>query len=130
MKSEHRTQDEIRLAASDYGLTLFRNNVGTGICGKFKRISKHIITSLSPGDYIVHQGRVVKFGLFKGSGDLIGWKKITITPDMLGMEIPVFANVEIKKKTGKTSHEQITFGNNVRRAGGVSIVARDAEDLR
>ena len=46
------------------------------------------------------QGRPVRFGLHPGSGDLIGWRSVRITPDMVGRLLAVLASVEVKTATG------------------------------
>jgi hypothetical protein len=51
-------------------------------------------------------GRVIKFGLCPGSADLIGFKSVEITPDMVGKRVAIFYAVEQKKPGGKTSDGQ------------------------
>ena len=51
-------------------------------------------------------GRYVQFGLAKGSSDLIGFKKIKITEDMIGQEIAQFVSIEIKTEKGKLTPQQ------------------------
>jgi len=106
--SERTLQDRIRKAISDSKLaTMFRNNVG--------------MAKLKDG------GRV-RYGLIKGSSDLIGWRTVTITPDMVGDDIAVFTAIEIKTQKGKTSSEQINFISRVLSAGGIAGVARSEDD--
>ena len=59
--TEQQIQQHIRIACSTGATRLFRNNTGT-------LRDQH--------------GRPVSFGLCKGSADLIGYRTITITPDM------------------------------------------------
>jgi hypothetical protein len=97
----------IRLvAASIPGLRLFRNNVG-GLKDQ--------------------NGRFVQFGLHPGSADLIGWRTITITPDMVGKQIAVFASVEVKAPDGRLNPEQQNWLEQIRKAGGLAVVARSPE---
>jgi len=51
-------------------------------------------------------GRPVQFGLAKGSADLVGWKTIEVTPDMVGQRLAVFASIEVKTPTGKPTAYQ------------------------
>jgi len=98
----------IRLVASKVpGLKLFRNNVG-GLKD--------------------HTGRFVQFGLNPGSADLIGWRTITITPEMVGKPVAVFASVEVKTDTGRVKPEQQNWLEQVKKAGGLAVIARSPED--
>jgi hypothetical protein len=38
-----------------------------------------------------YQGKYVQYGLAPGSGDLIGFRSVTITPEMVGQRVAVFA---------------------------------------
>ena len=73
-------------------------------------------------------GRPVQFGLAKGSADLVGWKKVTITPDMVGQEIAVFASIEVKTPGGRPTPNQKAWLTAVENAGGIAGVARSVED--
>jgi hypothetical protein len=42
----------------------------------------------------------------RGSADLIGYRSITITPDMVGQQVAVFASIEVKTPTGRIRPEQ------------------------
>jgi hypothetical protein len=112
----------LMLKCSSLGITIFRNNVGTMWTGsKTQR--------LKTGEILISDPRPFKAGLCVGSSDLIGWKTVIITPEMVGNKIAVFTAVEVKKPTGKTSHEQIIFMNNIQRAGGISGIATSTDDL-
>lgn len=90
-------------------LTLFRNNVGAVDLGG---------------------GRLMRFGVGgKGASDLIGYKSVVITPDMLGKKIAVFAAIEIKTPTGRLTAEQNVFLQTIKSQGGIAFVARSAGDL-
>ena len=83
--SEQRIQQEIRIACGTGATRLWRNNTGT-------LRDQH--------------GRPVQFGLARGSADLIGYRTITITPDMVGQQVAVFASIEVKTPTGRIRPEQ------------------------
>ena len=105
---EHRIQTDILLAAPKRGYRLLRNNIGVAKLGR----------------------RFVAFGVGgKGGSDLIGWREIEITPDMVGSRVAVFCAVECKAPAGRLSKHQEEFLDAVREAGGVAIVARGVEDL-
>ena len=105
--SEQRIQQEIRLACSTGDTRLFRNNTGT-------LRDQH--------------GRPVQFGLAKGSADLIGWRTVTITPEMVGTQVAVFTSIEVKTPTGRLQPEQQQWMEAVQAAGGIAGVARSVED--
>jgi len=100
---------------------LFRNNVGLGVCGK-------IVRRLGD-EFLIRHGRVVKFGLHVGSGDLIGWQTRTITPEMVGKKIAVFLSIETKSDTGEARSEQVTWRDGVISCGGISGVCRCVDDV-
>jgi hypothetical protein len=83
--SEQQIQQHIRIACSTGATRLFRNNTGT-------LRDQH--------------GRPVQFGLARGSADLIGYRTITITPEMVGQQVAVFLSIEVKTPTGRIRPEQ------------------------
>tara|TARA_B100000242_G_scaffold7859_1_gene5194 strand:- start:12248 stop:12520 length:273 start_codon:yes stop_codon:yes gene_type:complete len=74
-------------------------------------------------------GRYVQFGLAKGSSDLIGFKKIKITEDMIGQEIAQFVSIEIKTEKGKLTTQQNNWLTFINKAGGITGVARSINDV-
>lgn len=105
--TETTTLQRIRLAVSRVpGVKLFRNNVG-GLKDQ--------------------QGRFVQFGLHPGSADLIGWKSVTVTPDMVGKRVAVFVSIECKTETGKVKPEQEHWKLVIQEAGGIACIARNEE---
>ena len=130
---ESNLQREIRLRASQRGARLFRNNVGFGYVStkkaEFNRTQCVQLVNLYPGDCVLRKARPIKFGLQKGSGDEIGWTPLIIKPEMVGKQIAVFTSVEVKTKTGKPSTEQKNWHNVIKKSGGYSVVARDADTV-
>ena len=108
LSNEAYVQNKIRLAVGSGEVRLFRNNTGA---------------------LLDMQGRLVKFCLCKGSSDLIGFRSITITPDMVGQKIAVFSAIEVKDK-GKATVEQKNFINIVQKAGGYAGVAKNVNDAK
>lgn len=123
VKKEANVQGDGRIAASKAGAVTFRNNVGGAWSGRK-------IKTLPNGDIVLRGARWVKFGLMSGSADTIGWKSVTITPDMVGSKFARFLSIEYKKTDGRPSDAQITWDNNVRTAGGLSGFARCDDDVR
>lgn len=71
------------------------------------------------------EGRWVRFGVANpGGADLIGFRSITITPDMVGQQVAVFAALEVKAISGRIRPEQKAFIDTVKRAGGIAEVVR------
>ena len=73
-------------------------------------------------------GRLVTFGLAKGSGDLIGWRTITIGPEHVGQRIAVFTSIEVKTPTGRLTPQQQAWLQAVLAAGGIAGIARSVSD--
>ena len=108
LSNEAYVQNKIRLAVGSGEVRLFRNNTGA---------------------LMDMQGRLVKFGLCKGSSDLIGFKSVTITPDMVGQKIAGFSAIEVKDK-GKVTVDQKNFINIINNAGGYAGVAKNVNDAK
>jgi hypothetical protein len=72
----------------------------------------------------------VQFGLARGSADLIGYRTITITPEMVGQQVAVFTSIEVKTPTGRIRPEQQQWLDTVQAAGGIAGVARSVEDAK
>jgi hypothetical protein len=108
-QTEQQIQQQIRLACAGPGqqTRLWRNNVGR---------------------LIDAQGRPVTFGLCPGSADLIGYVPITITPEMVGMRLAVFAGVEVKRSGGRATSQQLQWLGAVQAAGGRAGIATSVEE--
>ena len=103
-------QNQVRLDLSDAGVLNFRNNTGAL---KDKK------------------GRLVRFGLFVGSSDVIGITPVKITQDMVGQTIGVFTAIETKKPKHKTAkkrlEDQANFIESVKKHGGRAGFANSSE---
>lgn len=73
-------------------------------------------------------GRPVQFGLARGSADLIGWRTVVVTPDMVGRRLAVFTSIEVKTPTGRLAPAQRAWLAAVHGAGGIAGVARSVSD--
>ena len=104
--SEHEIQQRIRLACGRGPVRLWRNNSGA---------------------LVDQQGRLVRFGLAKGSSDLIGLRALEITPDLVGQRIAQFVAMEIKTSRGVVSSEQRAFLQLVEQLGGLAAICRSVE---
>lgn len=95
------------LAIAKQGVTIFRNNIGVAV---------------------FPDGSRVAYGLTPGSSDLIGWKSITVTPEMVGKRLAVFVAVEVKTAKGRLTKEQRNFIDRLRMCGGIAGVAKSPEE--
>jgi hypothetical protein len=107
--SEHEIQQRIRLACGRGAVRLWRNNTGA---------------------LVDQQGRFVRFGLCKGSSDLIGLRSVVVTPEMVGQRIAQFVALEIKAPQGVVSPEQQAFLRLVQQLGGVAAVCRSIQQAQ
>ena len=105
-------------------LRIFRNNTGMAYqgekTGEFTRNGERHITLKNP--------RPIHAGLCVGSSDLIGWKVVEVTPELVGKKVAVFAALEVKTAKGKASPEQVNFLKQVQEAGGIAGLVRSEED--
>lgn len=110
-----------QVTASQHGAVTFRNNTGQAWQG----------TRLPSGGgmVILQEARPLYAGLCVGSSDLIGWKSIEITPEMVGKKVAVFVAIEVKGPRGRITEEQLNFLQRVQQAGGRAGVARSPEDV-
>jgi VRR-NUC domain len=105
--SEAATVQATRAKLSNGPVRLFRNNTG----------------ALQNKD-----GTWVRYGLCTGSSDLIGWRTLTVTTDMVGSKLAVFVALEGKAKTGAATNEQTAFIAAVKDAGGIAGVFRSVDE--
>lgn len=108
-ETEQQIQQAIRLSIGGPGsaVTVWRNNTGA---------------------LRDERGRLVTYGLCKGSADLIGFRRLTITKEMVGQQLAQFVAIEVKTGRGRPTPEQANFLAVVAQAGGVAGVARSVED--
>jgi len=112
-------QQDIRLDVQKAfaGVRLFRNECGTAIV-KDNEGSKP---------------RYVRYGLSVGSPDLVGWRTITITSQMVGKKIAQFVGCEVKteegyRKNGKHEKRQQKWIDLINQMGGLAFKARSPEE--
>ena len=107
-QKETSLMQDIMFHLSRAGATVFRNNVG---------MAK------------TEDGRQIRYGLIKGSSDLIGWTPVVITQDMVGMTVGIFTAIEVKSLKGKGPTEaQENFIRQVNNAGGIAGIARTEQE--
>jgi len=117
------------IALSKVGCRIFRNNVAMAWVGNGKtERGVGMPMYVGPHDVVIRDARPLHAGLHKGSGDLIGWMPVVVTPDMVGSTVAVFVSPEIKTQTGRASADQKTWINAVNRDGGRAGIARSAAE--
>lgn len=124
-----------RLAASQLGARVFRNNRGLFLTlDAITLIEKAAKQFGLKGVFdVIKSGRLrkVRAGLeVPGSADLIGWHTITVTPEMVGKKVAVFLAPEVKRVGSYASKDQKHFIKNVNDAGGIAGVVRSGEDMQ
>ena len=117
--NEHDLQSVVRVALAHEG-TFFRANVGSGWTGE------KIIKQLN-GDVLIKQARPFSGGMVVGFPDIFGAVPVTITPDMVGQTVAIFAGIEIKTPTGRVRPEQQNFIEFIAKQGCRVGVARSVE---
>lgn len=131
MASENTVQRQVWLGM---GLLsrLFRLNSGRAW---LSNLGPGGIKKLADGSVLLQAARPIPLGLATTSGDpvvgqsdLFGWTEVVITPEMVGLTVPVVTAFETKRsKGGKTSDGQINFVDQVNRAGGIAGVANSLD---
>jgi hypothetical protein len=118
---ERNIQSEILLAiGARPDCTLFRNNTGMAWTGEVVRRTPNTITLQNP--------RPLHAGLCKGSSDLIGWRRLVITPEMVGLTVAQFLALEVKTDRGRATEEQRNFLRVVAESGGAGAVVRSVAE--
>lgn len=130
---ESRIWRKIRDQLSNGDVRLARNEVGSGVLIRHRSQSiRQKIIAECHAVALRHGGSAarVAFGLGKGTGDLIGMKRVRITQDMVGQEVAVFLSIECKTSTGATRPEQKAWQQFVNSFGGIAGIARSVEDAK
>lgn len=122
--------NRILVAVSRGPVRMFRNSVGRGWVGSSKRFDKRETITVQPGDVLIRNARALHAGLCAGSGDLVGWVSVVVTPDMVGRKLAVFASAEAKQGTGRLEPDQVAWRDTVRMAGGIADEVRTVDDAK
>lgn len=109
-----------QLEATRKGWRLLQNSIGLGWVGRLLREYRS-----SGGKRIYEiEGQPIRFGLGTGTLDLVGWRPVKITADMVGMTIAQYAEVDAKTQGyRRMSAEQKNRARAIREAGGFAGVA-------
>lgn len=122
MTERHIQNDILRDLGARPDIRLFRQNVGEAWVGVF--------VSFKNGRLILDNARRFFAGLCVGSSDLIGWRTVVVTPDMVGQRVAIFTGIEVKAPRGSPTTEQRAFTGAVNSAGGRAGFARSVDEAR
>lgn len=100
---------------------IFRNHVGAGWTGR--------LVARSGKRVVIEDARHCTFGLAPGSPDLIGWRSLVVTPEMVGHRIARFVAIEAKAR-GRLTPGQSRFLAVAGDMGAITGIARSADDAR
>ena len=131
MASEGVVQREVWLALGRIS-RLFRLNTGRAW---ISNLGPKGVQRLDDGSVRIHAARSIALGFASpngdpvvGAGDLPGYTTFTITPEMVGRKVAVFTSIETKRtKGGRASPDQISWMEQVQKAGGIAGIANSAE---
>lgn len=118
--AETAIQNAVLLRMSASGAVVFRQNTGQLWAGR--------VVAQDHGRVVLDDARPVRAGLCTGSSDIIGWKPVTVTSDMVGSTVAIFVAAEVKTSIGKPTKEQSNFLAAVLRDGGIAGIVRSPED--
>jgi hypothetical protein len=129
MAAEHETVETLAmLEMTKRGARVFKNAMGQGFAGavveEYNDSAGHIVT--------LKGARRVRYGVQNpGGSDLIGWRPLAVTPEMVGYTVAQFVACECKTEGYKSaSKEQKTFLAAVAQSGGVAVIARRDKEGR
>lgn len=106
---ESEIMKRIQVEATKLGCRLWRNNVGA-----FK----------------TNGGSWIRYGLQNpGGSDLIGFTPTRITQDMVGLVVPIFTAIEVKRPGENPTVEQTNFIDHISSRCGYAGVCRSPEEL-
>lgn len=80
------------------------------------------------GAYSLPDGGWLRYGLCNGSADFIGLRSMIVTPGMVGKRVAVFLAIESKAPNKDAEGHQQKWLNEVRDAGAIAGVARNAQE--
>lgn len=96
---------------------MFRNAVGYGIATSPKAIHR-----MKDGKLLLDHGSPIRFGLYPGSSDMLGFREIVVTPGMVGWKLAIFQGIEIKTEHDRLSKEQRIWNRVLQEAGAIAEV--------
>jgi hypothetical protein len=80
------------------------------------------------GAYPLPGGGFLRYGLCNGSADFVGLRSVVVTPAMVGKRVAVFLALETKAPGKDADTHQDAWLTEVRDAGAIAGVARNAQE--
>lgn len=124
MKGSTAHMNRIMLALSAAGAVVWRNTTAMGWAGKSFPLSAGQVYRARGGERVILDAYPIRAGLCEGSGDIVGMRTVTVTPDMVGQKLAVFCSWEVKHGSGRPTKSQRHFADFVTAAGGIGAVVR------
>ncbi len=125
------TQDELKALIAKH-TPVPRQRTETNLVHRLVNIARALGCTLhrnQVGTYKLQDGRYISSGLGVGSSDLIGYTRVTITPEMVGRTVAVFTAIEAKAATGRARTSQLIFVDTVKKAGGIAQIVKSEAEL-
>lgn len=122
--TEATIQRDAQTALSNGDVRLFRNNVGEAWVGK--------VIYHDAFKAIIENPFRVAYGLAPGSSDLIGWRSLLVTPEMIGRRVAVFASLEAKRpgRNAVPSKDQEAWLWQCSEAGALAGIFTNTDEAR
>jgi len=123
----------IQVAVSPTGARLWKNTRGMFYA---PGAVKQVIAALSRGDVksavaMLKGLRLVAAGLLApGASDLVGFRPVVVTQDMVGQTVAIYSAVEVKSEGGRATAEQLHYIDFVRKNGGFAGVAWSVDEAK
>jgi hypothetical protein len=117
--TENAIMRKILGSLSNGRVRLFRNTVGAAWMG---------VSQWIDGKVLIDRPKRVTFGMATGSSDIIGWRSVIITDEMVGHRVAQFVAIEVKAKGGRVTQEQLAFVETVNSHGGIAGVVRSVDE--
>ncbi len=119
--NEKDIERRILVGCSGDGMRLFKNETGAAYRGS---VTRH------GGSVVINKATMVKYGLCNGSSDLIGFRTVRITEDMVGKDVAQIVALEVKAEKGRATDEQQRFIKMINDHGGLSGIVRSLEEAQ
>lgn len=118
--TEHDIQNSIRIALAHRNIYTERMNAGKFWGGK---VLAH------DGRHLVLDNPTQVIGAAPGTADLVGFRPLQVTPDMVGKTIAQFVAIEVKKPGERPRENQLRYLRMINQRGGVGVWADDVEGV-
>lgn len=119
--TEHDIQNSIRIELGKHGIYTERMNAGSFWSGK---------TVAHDGKHLVLSDPTRIMGAVAGTSDLIGFRSVKITPDMVGTTVAQFIAIEVKKPGERPRKNQLDYLAMVNKRGGVGLWADNVNKVK